>query len=110
MGTVVGVAGIRSCRAVPRHWNQVEGQWLGPRLKFAPDKYQYMDENQQLKVGESQAKVMWRLGNGTACRVAYDPLDSSISRPAQLRVGGYFLIGAAVFCVLAGVVFLKMSL
>lgn len=109
VGGFVIFTGIRVRALVPRRWNIVLGEWLGPALRHAPHRYRYWTPDGAEHTGETRVKVFWRPQYGGSCRVAYDSANPGRSQPAQLRGNGAVLVCVGLFAALAGVVFLAIS-
>lgn len=106
----VVLAGIRLRRAAPKHWLTARGEWVGPALRHAPQRYQYRTPDGSWHEGTTRVKVFWRPPHGGLCQVAYDPANPARSQPAQLRLGGTVLIGTGILAAVAGVVLLAIAL
>lgn len=109
-GACIVLAGIRVRGLVPQHWETVDGEWLGPALRHAPQRYRYRSLDGVERTGETRLKVFWRAQYGGRCQVAYDLADQARSQPTQLRGNGTVLIAVGVVAAVAAVAFLIAAL
>ncbi|WP_461640644.1 hypothetical protein [Leucobacter sp. BZR 635] len=105
----VVLAGVRLRRLVPKHWETVRGEWIGPALRFSSHQYRFRTPDGVERFGQTRVKVL-RAVYGGACVVAYDPTDPTHAHPAQLRRNGTLLIIIGVLAAGASAVLLGFTL